>query len=105
MRISSPPYRWPCFYGMDTGTRAELIAANLTTEEIRDYLGLDSIAYLELDRLIGATGAPRAGFCTACLDGNYPVEIPRDIREGKSDKNSSELEQISISFPQLNRES
>tara|TARA_B110000495_G_scaffold139199_1_gene122196 strand:+ start:28 stop:300 length:273 start_codon:yes stop_codon:yes gene_type:complete len=90
---------------MDTGTRAELIASNLTTEEIRDYLGLDSIAYLELDRLIGATGASGAGFCTACLDGNYPVEIPSAIREVKIDKNSSELEPISISFPQLNRES
>ena len=105
MRISSPPYRWPCFYGMDTGSRTELIAANLTNEEIRDYLGLDSIAYLELDRLIGATGASGAGFCTACLDGNYPVEIPRAIREEKIDKNVSELEQISISVPQLNSES
>jgi amidophosphoribosyltransferase len=105
MRISSPPYKWPCFYGMDTGSRTELIAANLTNEEIRDYLGLDSIAYLELDRLIGATGASGAGFCTACLDGNYPVEIPRAIREEKIDKNISELEQISISVPQLNSES
>jgi glutamine phosphoribosylpyrophosphate amidotransferase len=61
--------------------------------------------HLELDRLIGATGASGAGFCTACLDGNYPVEIPSAIREVKIDKNSSELEPISISFPQLNRES
>ncbi|MEC9059266.1 MAG: amidophosphoribosyltransferase, partial [Actinomycetota bacterium] len=57
LRISSPPYRWPCFYGMDTGTQAELMASNLTMEEIREYLGVNSIAYLELDRLIDATGA------------------------------------------------
>ena len=48
LRISSPPYRWPCYYGLDTGTRAELIAANLEVGEIRDYLGADSLAYLEL---------------------------------------------------------
>lgn len=76
LRISSPPYRWPCFYGMDTGTKSELMAANLTMEEIQEYLGVNSIAYLELDRLVDATGAPGAGFCTACLDGDYPVEIP-----------------------------
>ena len=51
LRIMSPPYRWPCFYGMDTGDRGELLAANLTVEEIRDYLGADSLAYLDLDRL------------------------------------------------------
>ena len=79
LRISSPPYRWPCFYGMDTGTQGELLAANLNMQEIRDYLGVDSIAYLELDRLIDATEAPGAGFCTACLDGQYPVEIPEGL--------------------------
>ena len=52
LRISSPPYRWPCFYGMDTGTRGELLAANLTVDEIRDYLGVDTLAYLSLDRLV-----------------------------------------------------
>ena len=79
MRISSPPYRWPCFYGMDTGTRSELLAANLSVSEIRDYLGVDTLAYLDLDRLIGATGAPGAGFCTACLTGEYPVAIPENL--------------------------
>jgi amidophosphoribosyltransferase len=76
MRVSSPPYRWPCFYGMDTGTRGELLAANLTVDEIREYLNVDSLAYLSLDRLIEATGAVGAGFCDACLTGDYPVEIP-----------------------------
>ena len=52
LRISSPPYRWPCFYGMDTGERGELLAANLTVDEIRDYVGADTLAYLDLDRLV-----------------------------------------------------
>lgn len=79
LRISSPPYRWPCFYGMDTGTRSELLAANLTVDEIREYIGCDSITYLDLDALIESTGAVNAGFCDACLTGNYPIEIPVNL--------------------------
>lgn len=79
MRISSPPYRWPCFYGMDTGTRSELLASNLTVQEIEDYLDVDSLSYLTLDRLIEATGTSNAGFCSACLTGEYPVEIPDNL--------------------------
>ena len=76
LRISSPPYRWPCYFGMDTGTRGELIAANLTVSEIRDYLGCDSLAYLDLDRLVTSTGVASRGFCDACLTGNYPLPVP-----------------------------
>ncbi len=76
LRISSPPYRWPCFYGMDTSRRSELLAADLSVGEIRDYLGVDSLAYLELDRLVRATGGADGSFCTACLTGRYPVAIP-----------------------------
>jgi amidophosphoribosyltransferase len=76
LRICSPPYRWSCYYGLDTGTRSELIAANLEVGEIRDYVGADSLAYLELDALLKATGVPGAGFCTACLTGEYPVAVP-----------------------------
>jgi amidophosphoribosyltransferase len=82
LRISSPPYKWPCFYGMDTGTRGELLAANLTVEEIRDYLDVDTLAYLSLDRLLAAVdqaGTGRAGFCDACLTGHYPTEIPVEL--------------------------
>jgi amidophosphoribosyltransferase len=77
LRISSPPYRWPCYFGMDTGTRGELIAANLTVSEIRDYLGCDTLAYLDLDRLVTATGVASRGFCSACLTGSYPVPVPK----------------------------
>ncbi|MBA3267752.1 MAG: amidophosphoribosyltransferase [Acidimicrobiia bacterium] len=76
LRISSPPYRWPCFYGMDTGTRAELLAADLTVPQVREYLGCDTLAYLDLDRLLTATGAASSGFCAACITGAYPVAIP-----------------------------
>ena len=79
LRVSSPPYRWPCFYGMDTGTRGELLAANMEVDEIRAYLNVDSLAYLSLDRLIDATGDRQAGFCTACLTGEYPVAIPANL--------------------------
>src|SRR5947207_1885085 len=70
-RVSSPPYKWPCSYGMDTGSRSELLAADMSVGEIRDFLGVDSLAYLELDRLTHATGASSDSFCTACLSGRY----------------------------------
>jgi amidophosphoribosyltransferase len=76
LRVTSPPYRWPCFYGMDTGRRPELVAADLEVGEIREYLGVDSLAYLELDRLVTATGSSPQSFCTACLSGEYPVPVP-----------------------------
>jgi amidophosphoribosyltransferase len=82
LRISSPPYRWPCFYGMDTGTRAELIAANLSVGEIQDFVGADSLAYISLDNLVSAIDAPGAGFCTACLTGSYPVAVPATLHKG-----------------------
>ncbi|WP_419842379.1 amidophosphoribosyltransferase [Candidatus Poriferisodalis sp.] len=75
LRISSPPYRWPCFYGMDTGTYDELLAANRDLAQIQEYLGVDSLAYLSLEQLVEATGVPGGGFCHACLTGDYPVEI------------------------------
>ena len=82
MRVSSPPYRWPCFYGMDTGARSELLAANLTVDEIREYLEVDSLTYLTLEHLLEATGAVGAGFCDACLTGTYPIEIPVNLSKG-----------------------
>jgi amidophosphoribosyltransferase len=82
LRITSPPVKWPCFYGIDTGTRGELLAANLTIDEIRDYLNVDTLAYLALDGVIDSIGAPGAGFCDACFTGSYPVEIPVGLRKG-----------------------
>ena len=78
LRVSSPPYRWPCFYGMDTADPSTLIAAHLEVDEIRDHLGADSLGYLSLPGLLGATGVADAGFCTACLSGKYPTELPKE---------------------------
>ncbi len=77
LRVSSPPYRWPCFYGMDTSDRSTLIAAHMTVEEIREHLGADTLGYLSLEGLLEATGVADAGFCTACLSGEYPTELPQ----------------------------
>lgn len=76
LRISSPPYRWPCFYGMDTGDRSTLLAAGRSVEEIAEHLEVDSLVYLELDHLISATGAEADSLCTACLTGDYPTDVP-----------------------------
>lgn len=76
LRVSSPPYRWPCYYGMDTSDRSTLIAARLEIDEIRENLGADSLGYLSLDGLLEATGVADAGFCKACLCGEYPTDVP-----------------------------
>jgi amidophosphoribosyltransferase len=81
LRITSPPVTWSCFYGIDTGDRSELIARNLEVDDVREYLYADSLAYLSLDRLVTATGAPGAGFCDACFTGRYPVEVPLTLRK------------------------
>jgi amidophosphoribosyltransferase len=76
LRISSPPFRWPCFYGIDTPDRTELLASIKTLDEIVDFLDVDSLEYLSLDHLVQAIDAPGAGFCDACLTGNYPIPVP-----------------------------
>lgn len=76
LRISSPPFQWPCFYGIDTPDRSELLAATKTMDEIVEFLQVDSIEYLSLEHLVQAVNAPGAGFCDACLTGNYPVPVP-----------------------------
>jgi amidophosphoribosyltransferase len=76
MRITSPPIRWPCFYGIDMSTEEELVAASMAPDQIRDFIGADSLAYLELSELVAATDAPADAFCRACFDGEYPVAVP-----------------------------
>ena len=82
LRITAPPVKWSCFYGIDTGDHTELLAASNTVEQIREYLNVDTLAYLDLDRLVDATGAEGAGFCDACFSGNYPVAVPVTLRKG-----------------------
>jgi amidophosphoribosyltransferase len=79
LRISSPPFQWPCFYGIDTPDRRELLAATMSREEMAEYLAVDSLDYLTLEHLFEAVNAPGAGFCDACMTGNYPVAVPTSI--------------------------
>lgn len=75
LRISSPPYRWPCYYGMDTGRRDELLAADLDVPTIESFLRVDSLGYLSLGGLLEASGDKPESFCTACLTGEYPITV------------------------------
>jgi len=83
VRISSPPVKWPCFYGMDFGTRAELIAGSLDIDGIRRSIGADTLGYISLDGLVAATDQPASRLCRACFDGVYPIELPDDGLMGK----------------------
>ncbi|MDE7417772.1 MAG: amidophosphoribosyltransferase [Lachnospiraceae bacterium] len=79
VRISSPPFLWPCYFGTDVPEKDQLIANNRTIDEIRDIIGADSLGYLNIDRLKGMVDG--LGICTGCFDGNYPMEPPtQDIR-------------------------
>lgn len=73
VRISSPPVRWPCYYGVDFATRAELIAGDRDVEGVRESLGADTLGHVSLDGLVDATTMPKASLCRACFDGHYPV--------------------------------
>jgi amidophosphoribosyltransferase len=81
MRVSCPPHMWPCVYGIDFPTRKELMAANNTVEQIKNYLRADSLGYLSLEGMIKATGLPAQNFCTACYTGKYPVPYDADLNK------------------------
>lgn len=83
VRISSPPVKWPCFYGIDFASRAELIANGISVDEICRSIGADSLAYVTLDQLVEATNIPKDNLCRACFDGIYPVALPEDDVIGK----------------------
>ncbi|HET6728807.1 MAG TPA: amidophosphoribosyltransferase [Jiangellaceae bacterium] len=91
VRISSPPVAWPCFYGIDFPTRAELIATGLTTEEICRSIGADSLGYVSLEGLVETTTVPMSQLCRACFDGVYPVELPDSVHLGKHALEQTEL--------------
>jgi amidophosphoribosyltransferase len=81
MRVAGPPHRFPCHYGIDFSTRGELIAARKSVEELKDYLGLDSLHYLSIKGLLQSTGIenPEQHFCKACFDGCYPVSFDEAV--------------------------
>jgi amidophosphoribosyltransferase len=73
MRVSCPPHRYPCLYGIDFPTREELVASSHTEEEIRQFLGLETLGYLSIEGMLKAMPLPREEFCLACFTGNYPT--------------------------------
>ncbi|HYA69007.1 MAG TPA: amidophosphoribosyltransferase [Acidimicrobiales bacterium] len=86
LRISSPPLAWPCFYGIDLPERDQLVAATMSISEIEEFLGVDSLAYLSLENLKTAIDAPGAGFCAACITGEYPVPPPFELDVRRCDE-------------------
>ena len=84
VRISSPPIKWPCFYGIDFASPAELLANGLSVEDIRTSLGADSLGYISQQAMVEATRQPRQRLCTACFSGEYPTALPQADRLGKT---------------------
>jgi len=84
VRISSPPIRWPCFYGVDTSSRRQLVAAELDVDGIRRQIGADSLGYLSQEGLVEAIGLAREELCMACLDGRYPTGQPEEELAGRA---------------------
>jgi amidophosphoribosyltransferase len=82
LRITSPPITDPCYYGIDMATRAELIGADLDVEQIRAFVGADSLHFLSLDGLVDAVPQPRERLCTACFTGEYPIPVPAELARG-----------------------
>ena len=79
VRISSPPVKWPCFYGIDFASKAELIANGLDVDGIRHSIGADSLGFVSLDGLIAASEQPKTRLCRACFDGQYPIPLPEVV--------------------------
>ena len=90
VRISSPPVKWPCFYGIDFASKAELVANGLDIDGIRQSIGADSLGYVSLDGLIAASEQPKTRLCRACFDGEYPIALPdivgKHVLEGIENK-------------------
>jgi amidophosphoribosyltransferase len=99
MRICAPPIRYPCFFGVDMATRWELIAAQKSIPEVRDFIGADSLGYLSIDGLIKAVALPRNTFCLACFTGDYPIPIQMEM-DKLSLETSVENEQVPFGIKQ-----
>ena len=82
MRVSCPPLRHPCFYGIDFPTRKELIASKYSIKKIRDFIRADSLEYLSLEGMLNAMPLPKNHFCTACFSGDYPTKLPKRLGKG-----------------------
>jgi len=78
MRVSSPPYKFPCYFGIDISSTQQLVASKYTKDEICEMIGADSLGYLSLEGLLEITSTSKCGFCTACFDSKYPMDVPME---------------------------
>ncbi|HVX47677.1 MAG TPA: amidophosphoribosyltransferase [Mycobacteriales bacterium] len=104
VRISSPPVRWPCFYGIDFASQSELIAGVLDVEGVRASIGADTLAYVSLDNLIAASEQPKSRLCRACFDGEYPIPLASAEQMGKSLLEQDYAEPVGTSAGGVTRE-
>jgi amidophosphoribosyltransferase len=90
LRISSPPFKHPCYFGIDVDTRENLIANQMTVEEIAEYLGVDSLGYLSIEDVRRIAEVENSDFCVGCFSGDYPCEPPTDSGKRKFERKLSE---------------
>ena len=81
MRVCAPPIRFPCHFGVDMATTRELLAANLSEDEIRDHIRADSLGYLSVDGLLSSVGGSESTFCAACFTGKYPIPVQLEMNK------------------------
>jgi amidophosphoribosyltransferase len=96
--VSCPPHMNPCVYGIDFPDRSKLMAVNHTLDEMRRYLNADSLAYLSLDGMVRAVGAPKESFCMACYNGDYPVPFSPTLEKHIMERRASRAEGFSKTF-------
>ncbi len=103
VRITAPPIKWPCFYGIDMCSRAELAAAKMTIDEIRGHIGATSLGYLSVAGAVRAVGRDQNQFCLACFNGDYPVEVPTEIERDpfEGSVEVGRMAAVNVSQPEL----
>jgi amidophosphoribosyltransferase len=95
VRITAPPIRFPCFYGIDMASRNELAAARMSLDELRDYVGATSLGYLSIEGAAASVQAGERGFCLACFNGDYPIPVPKEVRKDALEDEAGETGEIS----------
>jgi amidophosphoribosyltransferase len=103
MRITAPPIAHPCYYGIDMATRAQLIGADMAVEEIREFIGADSLHYIGLEGLISATPVAKDDLCRACMDGEYPIPVPGEHADSAASTFGGDLEPYRIALAREGR--
>ena len=99
MRVTAPPITHPCFYGIDMGTRWELLASQKTSDEIRDQIGADTLGYLSEEGLESAVATPRDKLCMACFTGEYPRPVPLQMDKLAMEPTDGALDRHQTEYP------